>query len=136
MLRVLNFMTPARLTPGKLPFLLSFSFLFCLAAPSFGQGKPTPAAVRLKGLEQRQVLEKSSALNHINFRNIGPSVMSGRVDDIEANPNDPTEFYVAMQRGDFGIPRTTVNPLRPSSIALTSSVSGISPSTGKRERSG
>ncbi|MGZ3896590.1 MAG: WD40/YVTN/BNR-like repeat-containing protein [Flavisolibacter sp.] len=107
MLRVLNFMTPARLTPGKLPFLLSFSFLFCLAAPSFGQGKPTPAAVRLKGLEQRQVLEKSSALNHINFRNIGPSVMSGRVDDIEANPNDPTEFYVAYATG--GLWHTTNN---------------------------
>jgi len=38
-------------------------------------------------------------LNSIAFRNIGPSVMSGRVVDVEANPADPTEFYVGYASG-------------------------------------
>jgi photosystem II stability/assembly factor-like uncharacterized protein len=63
------------------------------------QVKPTSAADRLKGLQQRAVLEKRSTLNGTSFRNIGPSVMSGRVSDIEANPADPTEFYVAYASG-------------------------------------
>ena len=33
------------------------------------------------------------------FNSIGPSVMSGRVVDIEVNPEDPTEFYVAYASG-------------------------------------
>lgn len=60
---------------------------------------PTPAAERLKGLEKRQDLIKRSVVNHIKFRNIGPSVMSGRVSDIDVNPADPTEFYVAYASG-------------------------------------
>lgn len=73
------------------------------------QVKPTPAADRLKGMQQRQVLESRSTLNSIKFRNIGPSVMSGRVSDIEANPADPTEFYVAYASG--GLWYTTNNGL-------------------------
>lgn len=33
------------------------------------------------------------------LNSIGPSVMSGRVVDIEVNPEDPTEFYVAYASG-------------------------------------
>jgi photosystem II stability/assembly factor-like uncharacterized protein len=69
-----------------------------ISISSFAQIKPTTAADRLKGLQQRQVLEKRSVLN-IPFRNIGPSVMSGRVVDVDVNPADPTEFYVAYATG-------------------------------------
>ncbi|HEY9362282.1 MAG TPA: hypothetical protein VIQ00_03390, partial [Chitinophagaceae bacterium] len=71
------------------------------------QVKSTTGAERLKSREQRIALEKKSILNDIKFRNIGPSVMSGRVDDIEANPEDPTEFYVAYATG--GLWHTTNN---------------------------
>lgn len=71
--------------------------LFTLTVCS--QVTPTSAEDRLKGLQQREVLEKKSILNDIKFRNIGPSIMSGRVDDIDANPDDPTEFYVAYATG-------------------------------------
>lgn len=77
-----------------------FSLLFLLV--SFftnAQVKPTSAADRMKGLEKRKVLESRSTLNQVKFRNIGPTVMSGRVSDIEANPADPTEFYVAYSSG-------------------------------------
>ncbi|HYK55644.1 MAG TPA: hypothetical protein VEV15_04135, partial [Flavisolibacter sp.] len=87
------------------------------------QVKPTSAADRMKGLQQRQVLEKNSTINHIKFRNIGPTVMSGRVDDIEANPEDPTEFYVAYATG--GLWHTTNNGQSFTSIFDSADVIGI-----------
>jgi photosystem II stability/assembly factor-like uncharacterized protein len=66
---------------------------------SNAQGKPTPAEQRMNVTQQRAALEKKSSINSIVFRNIGPSVMSGRVVDVEANPADPTEFYVGYASG-------------------------------------
>lgn len=63
------------------------------------QVNPTPAAERMKVTEQRKALAAKSQVNDIPFRNIGPSIMSGRVVDIDANPEDPTEFYVAYATG-------------------------------------
>ncbi|MFZ1264104.1 MAG: hypothetical protein WAT34_11410 [Chitinophagaceae bacterium] len=74
---------------------------------AFSQVNPTPAAERMQGLDQRRKLESRSLLNEIAFRNIGPSIMSGRVVDIDANPEDPTEFYVAYASG--GLWHTTNN---------------------------
>ena len=54
---------------------------------------------RLNSMKWKQTLEKTSPLNAIAFRNIGPSVMSGRVVDVDVNPIDPTEFYVAYATG-------------------------------------
>src|SRR5215470_15484906 len=80
----------------------------CLfALTSRCQVNPTSAEERLKGLEQRKVLEERSVLNSFAFRNIGPAVMSGRVVDLDANPDDPTEFYVAYATG--GLWHTTNN---------------------------
>lgn len=87
-----------------------FMLSFCLALVSFftnAQVRPTPAAERLKATQQRQALRERSVLNPVKFRNIGPSVMSGRVVDVEANPSDPTEFYVAYATG--GLWYTTNN---------------------------
>jgi photosystem II stability/assembly factor-like uncharacterized protein len=84
----------------SLPFLLVTIF-------TNAQVKPMPATDRMKGLEKRKQLESNSVLNSIKFRNIGPSVMSGRVVDIDANPTDPTEFYVAYASG--GLWHTTNN---------------------------
>ena len=63
------------------------------------QVSPTSAAERTLGMEQRHKLESVSVLKDVKFRNIGPSIMSGRVVDIDANPEDPTEFYVAYATG-------------------------------------
>ena len=79
--------------------------LFSLTSKS--QTNPTSAADRLKGLKQREVLEERSVLNNVAFRNIGPAVMSGRVVDLDVNPDDPTEFYVAFATG--GLWYTTNN---------------------------
>ncbi|MFM6976957.1 MAG: WD40/YVTN/BNR-like repeat-containing protein [Sphingobacteriaceae bacterium] len=59
----------------------------------------TPAALRLEGFKQRQNLEKNSLLSQVKFRSIGPTIMSGRVVDIEVNPYDSSDFYVAYASG-------------------------------------
>jgi len=89
-----------------LPFVVILVNLH-LATSVFAQVPPTPAAERLKVTEQRKALESKSVLNEIKFRNIGPTIMSGRVVDIDANPEDPTEFYVAYATG--GLWHTTNN---------------------------
>lgn len=76
------------------------AFLFLLTVNSvWAQTKPSTATERLNGLQKRKLLEDSSLLKEIKFRNIGPSIMSGRVVDIDVNPADPTEFYVAYATG-------------------------------------
>lgn len=65
------------------------------------QGIPefTPAQQRLDGYTQRLEMQKNSLLKNVELRNVGPTVMSGRAVDIDANPNDPTHFYIAYASG-------------------------------------
>ncbi len=88
---------------------LLLAFLICLSAnfTSAQQHPPTPAAKRLEAFRQRKKLIQNSLLGAISFRSLGPTVMSGRVADIEVNPEDPTEFYVAYASG--GLWHTTDN---------------------------
>lgn len=82
------------------------SFYFLLTA----QPTPPPATsaqARLDGFDQRKALAASSVIDAIEFKNIGPTVQSGRVIDLEVNPEDPTEFYVAYASG--GLWKTTNN---------------------------
>ena len=41
----------------------------------------------------------ASLVRNVPFTNIGPSIMSGRIVDIDVNPNQPTEFYVGYASG-------------------------------------
>jgi len=61
----------------------------------------------MKSVEQRLALEKRSIVNDVKFRSIGPNIMSGRVVDVDVNPADPTEFYIAYATG--GLWHTTNN---------------------------
>lgn len=71
----------------------------CVSILSNAQTKATPAEDRMKVTQQRATLEKASVLNSISFSNIGPTVMSGRVVDLDVNPDDPTEFFAAYASG-------------------------------------
>lgn len=86
--------------------LLTWLLLGFLSAQSFAQ-QPTPADARLKGFDQRQKLKKQSLLASIEPANIGPTVFSCRVTDVDVNPADPTEMYVAYASG--GLWHTTSN---------------------------
>ena len=45
------------------------------------------------------IIAQTSLVKNVPFTNIGPSIMSGRVVDVDVNPNQPTEFYVAYASG-------------------------------------
>mgnify|MGYP000011596405 FL=1 len=79
--------------------ILSFCLLLTFALFGNAQIKPTPASERLSSIEQRKKLLETSTINGTSFRNIGPTVMSGRVVDMAVNPEDPTNFYVAYATG-------------------------------------
>ncbi len=61
----------------------------------------TSAEARWDGYKQRLKLEKSSLVKNIPFRNVGPTVMSGRVVDLAVDPEDPSHFYVAYASGSL-----------------------------------
>ncbi len=59
----------------------------------------TSAIERMAGYEKRKQIQEASLLKNLQFRSIGPTAMSGRVVDIDANPEKPSEFYVAYASG-------------------------------------
>ncbi len=59
----------------------------------------TKAQERLKTMEQRQRLISQSVASGIEFRSVGPTVMSGRVTALSVSPNDASHFYVAYASG-------------------------------------
>ena len=60
---------------------------------------PTGDADRLAGIANRHALEEKSLVKNVKFRNVGPTIMSGRAVDVCVNEKDPTEFYVAYASG-------------------------------------
>ena len=79
--------------------LMLVAICLLLAVSSFAQIAPTPANERIKGLEKKTDLIRQSTINDVAFRNVGPSIMSGRVVDLAVNPANPNEFYVAYATG-------------------------------------
>jgi hypothetical protein len=79
--------------------LMLVAICLLLAVSSFAQIVPTPANERIKGLEKKSDLIRQSTINDVAFRNIGPSIMSGRVVYMAVNPANPNEFYVAYATG-------------------------------------
>ena len=59
----------------------------------------TIASQRLDGFAKRNVLDQQSIVSNVKFRSVGPTVMSGRITDVDVNPADPTEFYAAYASG-------------------------------------
>lgn len=52
-----------------------------------------------KSLSDKKKLTQESLVKNLPFKNIGPTIMSGRVVDLDVNPKNPTEFYVAYASG-------------------------------------
>ena len=79
----------------------NFKFLYCLLFTSIviGQPKPTEDSKIVEAYQIKNKLIGNSRVKNVNFKNIGPTIMSGRVVALEVNPNDPDEFYVAYASG-------------------------------------
>lgn len=87
--------------------LLGLCFWGAAGALSAQTPAYTPAATRLAAHTQRTTLQEQSLLGEVAFTSVGPTIMSGRVVDIDANPADPSHFYVAYASG--GLWKTTSN---------------------------
>ena len=61
----------------------------------------------ITGLAQKASLEQSSLVKNIPLKNVGPTIMSGRIVDVAVNPENPNEFYAAYASG--GLWHTTNN---------------------------
>jgi photosystem II stability/assembly factor-like uncharacterized protein len=88
-------------------FLLTFSI-------SYSQILPTTPEIVERELQKKEQLTNTSILKNIRLENIGPSVMSGRVVDIDVNPKNPVEFYVAYASGGLWFTKnngTTFTPV-------------------------
>ena len=52
-----------------------------------------------QSLEDKAKMTSTSIVKNVPFQNIGPTIMSGRVVDLDVNPDKPFEFYVAYASG-------------------------------------
>ncbi|MEM9930360.1 MAG: hypothetical protein AAF840_11115, partial [Bacteroidota bacterium] len=80
----------------KRPALALLPLLLYSLTPLLAQ---TTAQERLDAYEQRLSLQANSPAAGLEFVNIGPTIMSGRVADIAVDPEDPTHFYVGYASG-------------------------------------
>ncbi|QWX83722.1 glycosyl hydrolase [Cellulophaga sp. HaHaR_3_176] len=81
---------------------------------SFSQTSSTKPEIIINSLQKKSDLQKKSIVKNIPFENIGPTVMSGRVVDLDVNPENPTEFYVGYASGGLWYTNnngTTFTPL-------------------------
>ena len=57
-------------------------------------------AIDKKGKKDKKDTKyKSSTFSGLQFRNIGPALTSGRIADIAVNPNNASEYYIAVASG-------------------------------------
>lgn len=78
---------------------LSIPFFLILCTLGFAQPPSTSPKAMEEALRQKKQMETGSLVQHIPFVNIGPTVMSGRVVDLDVNPDNPNEFYVGYASG-------------------------------------
>lgn len=79
--------------------ILVVSLMMLMVLPSFSQKKKSGSVA------SKDSVFNSGLLSGFTFRSIGPAVTSGRVSDIEVNPNNINEYYVAAASG--GVWKTT-----------------------------
>lgn len=82
----------------------------------------TKASERLKNKTIRQDLNTRSVVSGIEFKNVGPTVMSGRVTSIAVSPADAAHFYVAYASGGLWETRNngmSFEPLFDEEMAMT-----------------
>jgi len=79
--------------------ILSSVVLVFAVILAYAQPPDTPGSARVASVQKRQALAEMSLIKNLKFENIGPTIFSGRVTDVDADPKDPTHFYVAYASG-------------------------------------
>ncbi len=77
---------------------LIICLIFCFHY-GFSQQASTPVKKVVEAIKQKQELTQKSLVKNVTFKNIGPTIMSGRVVDLDVNPNNSNEFYVGYASG-------------------------------------
>ncbi|MBQ0768498.1 MAG: glycosyl hydrolase [Bizionia sp.] len=80
-------------------FRLFLVFLLTGMYSVSAQELPTTATAVQESLILKQKLQEQSLVKNLAFVNIGPKIMSGRVVDIDVNPDNNSEFYVGYASG-------------------------------------
>ena len=77
-----------------------YNLFFCafLTFSLFSQKATESTKIQNSLIDKKQLQEKSIVKN-VDFQNIGPTIMSGRVADVDVNPKNPEEFYVGYASG-------------------------------------
>ncbi len=73
----------------------------------------TSTALRLQADSVKRKDIAESILKGVPAANIGPTIMSGRVVDMDVNPADPTQFYVAYASGGVFVTRNNGQSFSP-----------------------
>ncbi|WP_343328332.1 VPS10 domain-containing protein [Polaribacter staleyi] len=98
-----------------------FRFLALFFSISLLAQTTTDANSIQQSLEQKSLMMNSSLVKNIEFINIGPTVMSGRVVDVAVNPENTTEFYVGYASGGLWYTNnngTTLTPVLDNAATL------------------
>ncbi|MEP0087413.1 MAG: glycosyl hydrolase, partial [Maribacter dokdonensis] len=77
------------------------------------QVQPTTSEKIDESLIAKQAMDANSLVKNIPLKNVGPSVMSGRVVDLAVNDNNPTEYYVAYASGGLWYTNNNGNTFTP-----------------------
>ena len=83
----------------KSRYLLLCFFLPYVVQAQINQPPASSADARRQGFELREDMRSTSMFKEVPFKNVGPTVFSGRVVDLEVHPLDPSIFYVAYASG-------------------------------------
>ena len=79
---------------------IKITYLVLLSSFALSAQQPaTSAQVMEAALKDKAEMTASSLVKNVPFENIGPTIMSGRVVDLDVNPDMPSEFYVAYASG-------------------------------------
>lgn len=84
---------------SKISFWVGISLLLTLFMFSTTSVVGQKRDSKSKKEEVKDTLINSQLVSGLKFRGIGPAFSSGRIGDFAVNPNNHSEFYVAVARG-------------------------------------
>ena len=81
--------------------VIAFILFICISFGLKAQNEPafTSSEIRIQSAKDKLSTAKNSLYKNIEVKNIGPTVQSGRIVDLEVHPKDHHIFYVAYASG-------------------------------------
>jgi hypothetical protein len=94
---------------------LVFNLIVSISFSLYAQQPPAmPAAERLQMIDKRKTAEMNGEdFSGIEFKSVGPTVMSGRITDLAVDEQDPTHFFAAYASGGLMYTENNGNSFSP-----------------------